>query len=204
MLTIEAQVEAEIEIKKSKFLATIARASSEDEARAIVAAARSANPAARHHCSAFVIGDRLRIERSSDDGEPSGTAGAPMLEVLRGHDLTNVAAVVTRYFGGTKLGTGGLARAYAGAVSEALLAARLMRREERELIGVELDHAEVGRIESELRGRGIDVISIDYAELALLTVAARNADEVDGVLASLTSGTARPERIGTFFREVPR
>nr|WP_296778552.1 YigZ family protein [Rhodococcus sp. (in: high G+C Gram-positive bacteria)] len=195
-------MDAEIEIKRSRFLATIARATSENEARTIVAAARSANPGAGHHCSAFVVGDRREIERASDDGEPSGTAGTPMLEVLRGHELTNVAAVVTRYFGGTKLGTGGLARAYAGAVSEALLSARLLRREPRELLRVELDHGEVGRIESELRTRGIAVVSIEYDAVAVLTVAASDPDEVEGLLASSTSGAARPTRLGTTFLEV--
>lgn len=143
------------------------------------------------------------IERSSDDGEPSGTAGAPMLEVLRGLDLTNVAAVVTRYFGGTKLGTGGLARAYSGAVAEALDGAPLLRRERRELVRVTLELSDIGRIESELRARGVEVVSIDYPARAVMTLAAKEPDTVEGLLAGFTGGQAVPERVGSTYVEVP-
>lgn len=122
-----------------------------------------------------------------------------MLEVLTGHNLTNVVAVVTRFFGGTKLGTGGLTRAYSGAVAEALADARLNRRVQRDLIGVELDHADVGRIESELRGRGITVVSVDYRARAVLTLAVPDAEVVFGVLANLTSGTAEPALLGSEY-----
>lgn len=194
---------AELEIRKSRFLATVARASTEAHARDIVREARRANAAARHHCSAFVLGDSNVIERSSDDGEPSGTAGAPMLEVLRGLDLTNVAAVVTRYFGGTKLGTGGLARAYSGAVAEALDGAPLLRRERRELVRVTLELSDIGRIESELRARGVEVVSIDYPARAVMTLAAKEPDTVEGLLAGFTGGQAVPERVGSTYVEVP-
>ena len=177
-VTIAGSVAAEAIVKKSRFLALIERAESEDAARRVVASARSAHPGAGHHCSAFLIGDiaGARIERSSDDGEPTGTAGHPMLEVLAGRDLTNVVAVVSRYFGGTKLGTGGLARAYSGAVAQALTDARLVRRERRELVRVELSHADVGRIESELRTRGVEVVSIEYLARAAVTFSRPNHD----------------------------
>ncbi|MCZ4275001.1 IMPACT family protein [Rhodococcoides yunnanense] len=203
-VTIAGSVAAEAIVKKSRFLALIERAESEDAARRVVASARSAHPGAGHHCSAFLIGDipGARIERSSDDGEPTGTAGHPMLEVLAGRDLTNVVAVVSRYFGGTKLGTGGLARAYSGAVAQALTDARLVRRERRELVRVELSHADVGRIESELRTRGVEVVSIEYLARAVITFSTVDPDLLEGLLASSTAGEARPERLGSQYVDV--
>ena len=203
-VTIAGSVAAEAIVKKSRFLALIERAESEDAARRVVASARSAHPGAGHHCSAFLIGDiaGARIERSSDDGEPTGTAGHPMLEVLAGRDLTNGVAVVILYFGGTKLGTGGLARAYSGAVAQALTDARLVRRERRELVRVELSHADVGRIESELRTRGVEVVSIEYLARAAVTFSTVNPDLLEGLLASSTAGEARPERLGSQYVDV--
>ena len=128
LTSIAAPVQAEIEVKRSRFLARLAPACDEASARAVVEASRKEHWDARHHCSAFVLGveghvgrsgDTGVVHRSSDDGEPAGTAGAPILEVLTGRGLTDVVAVVTRWFGGTKLGTGGLIRAYGDAVREA-------------------------------------------------------------------------------------
>ncbi|QCB51707.1 YigZ family protein [Rhodococcus sp. PAMC28707] len=201
--TVERRVEALIEVKRSKFLAVVERAASEEAARAVIATARSANPVARHHCSAFVIGDvpGNLILRTNDDGEPSGTAGGPMLDVLVGREMTNVVAVVTRWFGGVKLGTGGLARAYGDAVTHALENARLLRRERRELLQVQLDYTEVGRVESELRARGIGIVSIDYRSRAVMTVQVEDVDAVIGLLAGLTGGTARPGVVGHTYVE---
>src|SRR4051812_48659133 len=110
----------EIEIKRSRFLCALAPVTSEEAAREFIAARRRADPQARHHCHAFVLGPDGRTQRSSDDGEPAGTAGTPMLEVLRRRELTDTVAVVTRYFGGVLLGAGGLIRAYGQSVSDAL------------------------------------------------------------------------------------
>ena len=109
----------ELEVKRSRFITLICRVTSEDEARAFIQATRAEYPDARHHCSAFIyaVEGANPVERSSDDGEPSGTAGQPMLDVLRGSGMLDIAAVVVRYFGGVKLGTGGLVRAYSDAVS---------------------------------------------------------------------------------------
>lgn len=204
-LTLTSSAAAEIVVKKSRFLAVVDRANSEVAAREAIASARSSNPAAGHHCSAILVGDLPgnRIERCSDDGEPTGTAGGPMLAVLTGRDLTNVVAVVTRYFGGTELGTGGLARAYSDAVSTALDEARLSKRVRRELVRVEFDHSDAGRIEAGLRARGVDVVSIDYRARAVVTLAAADADTVRAVLASLTAGAAEPEPLGVTYVEIP-
>lgn len=118
--TIRSDGESESEIKKSRFICALKRVYSEDEAKVFIAQKKKEHWKATHNCSAFVIGEKSDIQRSSDDGEPSGTAGVPMLEVLKKQKLINVAAVVTRYFGGTKLGSGGLIRAYSHAVSQGL------------------------------------------------------------------------------------
>lgn len=108
------------EIKKSRFICHVKRVYSEEEARAFIAAIKKEHYKATHNCSAFIIGEKSDIKRTSDDGEPSGTAGVPMLGVLEKHKLTNLCVVVTRYFGGIKLGAGGLIRAYAGSVALAI------------------------------------------------------------------------------------
>lgn len=191
----------ELEIKRSRFITWIGRADDGDEARDLIALARAEYPDARHHCSAYIheVPGANRVERSSDDGEPSGTAGAPMLEVLRGSGLTEVVAVVTRWFGGTLLGTGGLVRAYGDAVRAAVDRARV--REVRLLheIGVVVDPAIAGRVEAELRNRDHAVLDTEWGldtesgPSVRITVAVAPADRagLEADLAELTSGTAR-------------
>ncbi|VUW94721.1 IMPACT family member YigZ [Streptococcus constellatus] len=118
--TIKEDGQVQEEIKKSRFICHIKRVTTEDEAREFIQAIKKEHYKATHNCSAFILGERSEMKRSSDDGEPSGTAGVPMLGVLENHQLTNVCAVVTRYFGGIKLGAGGLIRAYAGSVALAI------------------------------------------------------------------------------------
>lgn len=118
--TIKEDGQVQEEIKKSRFICHIKRVTTEDEAQNFIQAVKKEHYKATHNCSAFILGERSEMKRSSDDGEPSGTAGVPMLGVLENHQLTNVCAVVTRYFGGIKLGAGGLIRAYAGSVALAI------------------------------------------------------------------------------------
>lgn len=149
--TISAAVEHELVIKKSRFIARIEPVSSVDEADAVISGIRKRFWDARHNCTAMVTGLLGDQARSSDDGEPSGTAGVPMLEVLRRRELTDLVAVVTRYFGGVKLGAGGLVRAYSSAVSEALDLAALVRRESLTQATIEVAHADAGRYDNLLR-----------------------------------------------------
>ncbi len=149
--TIAAPVEHELVIKKSRFIARIEPVGSVEDADAVIAAVHKRWWDARHHCSAMVTGLLADQARSSDDGEPSGTAGVPMLEVLRRRELTDVVAVVTRYFGGVKLGAGGLVRAYSSAVSEALDLATLVHRRALTQATIEVDHADAGRFDNLLR-----------------------------------------------------
>lgn len=149
--TIAAAVDQELVIRKSRFLTHVAPVSSPEQADEIIAAVKKRYWDARHNCSAQVTGLRGDRARSSDDGEPSGTAGMPMLEVLRRRELTDVVAVVTRYFGGIKLGAGGLVRAYSSAVSEALDLAALVDRRVLAQVVVPVPHADAGRFDNVLR-----------------------------------------------------
>ncbi|WP_341925727.1 YigZ family protein [Nocardioides psychrotolerans] len=182
--------QAEIEVKRSRFLCTVARVEDEAAARAVVDGLRKQHHDARHHCSAFVLGPDGAVERSSDDGEPSGTAGAPMLEVVRGAGVSDVVAVVTRWFGGTLLGAGGLVRAYGDAVRAGLDAAGTQRRSLVQELLLEVDHADAGRVESELRTRGVAVLDSDYAGAVTLRLGVAPADvrRLHALVAELTSG----------------
>jgi uncharacterized YigZ family protein len=150
--TVARTATAEIEVKRSRFRGHVERVATEDEARAVVERIRKQAWDARHHCAAFVLGPDGQLQRSSDDGEPAGTAGAPMLEVLRGRDLSDVVAVVTRWFGGVLLGAGGLVRAYSDAVRAALDEAGVTERRLSVRYDVEAGHAAAARLENDLRG----------------------------------------------------
>lgn len=191
-LTPRCDAEAEIEVKHSRFLCTIARVEDEDAARAVVARLRREHWDARHHCSAYVLGPDGAVERSQDDGEPAGTAGAPMLEVLRGQAVSDVVAVVTRWFGGTLLGAGGLVRAYGDAVRAGLDAAGTQSRDLLQELVLEIGHTDAGRVESELRTRGVPVLGTDYTDVVTLRLGAAPSEvpRLHALVAELTSGTA--------------
>ncbi|MDM7653918.1 MAG: YigZ family protein [Lactococcus cremoris] len=140
-ITIKTDFINEEEIKKSRFICHLKRISTEEEARDFIAKIKKEHWKANHNCSACKLGNRQEIQRSSDDGEPSGTAGVPMLEILKKKEIINVCAVVTRYFGGIKLGAGGLIRAYAGSVNHAIEEVGLVQIvNQRELI-LKLDYS---------------------------------------------------------------
>jgi len=197
-LTIAADGEAEIEVKRSRFRCTLERVADEDAARALVERLRKQHWDARHHCSAFRIGAPPQpVERSNDDGEPAGTAGAPMLEVLRGYPpsgsgegVSDVAAVVTRWFGGVLLGTGGLARAYADAVRTALDEVGTLRRELLRDYTLTVAYDAAGRLETELRSAGVAVLGTAYdAEVTLrIGAAPDDAPRLQALVAELTAG----------------
>jgi uncharacterized YigZ family protein len=181
---------ATVEVKRSRFLCRVERVSTEEAARAVVEAARKEHWDARHHCSAFVLGPDGRVARSSDDGEPAGTAGAPMLEVLRGAGVSDTVAVVTRWFGGVLLGAGGLVRAYGDAVRAALDEAGTTDRRLMSVVAVTVPHGEAGRLENDLRTRGLGMRGVEYAEAATLVLAVDPERPVGPLLAELTGGSA--------------
>jgi len=199
-----ADVEVETEVKHSRFLAVLRRVDGPVKAQEFLDEQRRRHPDARHHCWAYVTGNEPseRAERSGDDGEPGGTAGVPMLQVLRARDLVDVAVVVTRWFGGVKLGAGGLVRAYSGAVAAVVDAARLVGRERLDLLALEVGHDTAGRVEAELRGRGVAVVDTAYGSVVTLTLATRDPARVADVVAEITSGAAELAPAGTRWVDV--
>jgi len=160
----------EIVEKKSRFIATLSPAASEEEAAAFIEEIKKKYWDARHNCSAFVIGPKAEITRCSDDGEPSGTAGRPILEVLLSEEIRNAAVVVTRYFGGTLLGTGGLVRAYTQAVKEGLKNSKTAKMYYGMEIVVNTDYNGVGKILYLLEKQGLKAKSAEYAQDVTLKV----------------------------------
>jgi uncharacterized YigZ family protein len=202
--TIAAGGQHETEIKKSRFICTLARVQNEGEARAILDRLRKQYWDANHNCYAHVIGERGEQQKASDDGEPSGTAGVPMLEVLRKREIVDVLAVVTRYFGGTLLGSGGLIRAYGGAVSEAIDAIGIVERRPFDLVTLHAPYDDAGRIENALRASPNPPADVAYADDVAFTVHL-NPDEVAPFrawLAEFTGGTVSADVTGSAFVEV--
>jgi uncharacterized YigZ family protein len=197
------RVDAEIDVKHSRFLCRLVRVATEDAVHSVVDDARREHYKARHHCSAFVLGPTGtpdQVRRSNDDGEPSGTAGRPMLEAVDGRGFVDCVAVVTRYFGGTLLGAGGLVRAYSEAVlttiDEAQALGLVVTRERRELFALALSHADAGRIEAELRQRGVHILGTDYGREAVLRIADDDAERLAAIVAGVTAGGAAVESLG--------
>ena len=199
--------EIDLEIKRSHFLGLAARTTSEAQAREFIASRRTLYPDARHHCSAFIIANpgATPTERSNDDGEPSGTAGKPMLEVVRGSQIFDVTVVVTRYFGGTLLGTGGLVRAYSQATAQALEQLSLCRRSQQYLWQLRAPVAEAGRIEAELRAGGANIVQTRWESQATIELASAvaNPTELAALVANVTRGQGQLEAAGTKILELP-
>lgn len=205
----------ELEIRRSRFITVLRRSPDEDTARSLVAALRREFHDARHHCSAFVVGPDRMTQRSSDDGEPSGTAGVPMLEALLKRetapgvtDLSDVSVVVVRYFGGILLGAGGLVRAYSESVSAALELAPLVQRRRLRLCEIEVPHVDAGRLENELRGSGFVMANTSYeAKHTVLRVALPDSNntiaDAQARVRALTAGAGRLNPQGTEWIDVP-
>lgn len=188
--TIQQDGSAEIEIKKSRFICSMKRVETEDEAKAFIQALKKEHWKANHNCSAFIIGDQGEIQRSSDDGEPSGTAGIPMLEVLKKNELINVVAVVTRYFGGTKLGAGGLIRAYSHSVSEALHEIGIVQGRLQKELTITIQYPLLGKLQNFLEAQEITVKDTLYTELiqVICMVDEAEIDDFQAKIVDLLSG----------------
>ncbi|HCT90934.1 MAG TPA: YigZ family protein [Lachnospiraceae bacterium] len=160
----------EITEKKSRFIATVRPVKTEDEALAFIEQMKKKYWDARHNCYAYIIGENQSCVRSSDDGEPQGTAGHPMLDVLMGERLYNVAVVVTRYFGGVLLGTGGLVRAYGGAVREGLENSVLIEKKKGMLVEIMTDYTGIGKLQYLSASEKITVLDTEYADMVRMRV----------------------------------
>ncbi|URZ87150.1 YigZ family protein [Floricoccus penangensis] len=175
----------EEEIKKSRFICHLKRVGTEDEAREFINKIKKEHYKANHNCSAFTLGENQEIQRSSDDGEPSGTAGIPMLEVLKKREIINVVAVVTRYFGGIKLGAGGLIRAYAGGVAHALDAAALVKIVEQQEVKVDIDYSLFDNLNRFLDTQNLKLIDTQFTTEITGSIFV-DLDEVDDILSQIT------------------
>lgn len=181
--------EGELIEKKSRFIATTRPVETEEEALAFLAEMKKKYWDATHNCSAFVIGDRQQIQRCSDDGEPQGTAGRPMLDVLLGEDIHNMAVVVTRYFGGTLLGTGGLVRAYSKSVQIGLEASEVIEKRSGFLLKMAADYNGIGKIQYILGKKEIPTIASEYGADVVLEVLVPEEEE-EGLKEEITEGTS--------------
>jgi len=182
---------AEIEEKKSRFIAHIEAVKSVEEANEYIARIKKQYWDARHNCSAFVIGDDGMSTRCSDDGEPSGTAGRPMLEVLLGEKITNVCVVVTRYFGGTLLGTGGLVRAYQQATKAGLNNCEILKKLQGTYLTVRCSYNEYGRIQFYCNQNGHHIDSIDYADDVVVNIILPNTELEDAKVNIMDASSGR-------------
>ena len=162
--TVKQTGEHEITIQKSRFIAHVKRAETESEAQEFIQAIKKQHWGATHNCSAYLIGEHDQIQKANDDGEPSGTAGVPILEVLKKRKLKDTVVVVTRYFGGIKLGAGGLIRAYGKATSEGLDAVGIVERKLSQIIHAKFDYTWLGKIEKELRAAHYKIKEIHYLD----------------------------------------
>lgn len=189
-ITIKENSYDEFVEKKSTFITHLIRVTSEEEAREFIQKMKKKHYDATHVCSCYVVGDNNEITRANDDGEPSGTAGAPMLDVLVKNEIKNVCATVIRYFGGTKLGTGGLVRAYGGGIINALKNATLVERKDALEIRLELDYSLNGKIEYEIEKTNFIVNNLEYTDKIIYTiyVMEEDYDSFQSWIANLTNG----------------
>jgi uncharacterized YigZ family protein len=203
--TVRQEVsEHEIIIQKSRFIAHIKRAENEGEAQEFIQALKKKYWDANHNCSAYLIGENDHIQKANDDGEPSGTAGVPILEVLKKKKLKDTVVVITRYFGGIKLGAGGLIRAYGKATSEGLEAAGIVERRLVQVIHVKIDYTWLGKVEKELRESEYIIKEIHYLDTVEVEVYV-NEDQVSVFvdwLTELTNGQADLKKGETDYLEV--
>ena len=197
--------EGELVEKKSRFIATVRPVKTEEEANQFVEEMRKKYWDARQNCWAFILGERQEFKRCSDDGEPSQTAGKPMMDVLTGAGLTDVAVVVTRYFGGTLLGTGGLVRAYSGAVQEGLKSSTVITKYLGVKLSVTTDYNGVGKLQYLFGQKEIPILSAEYTDKVVFTVLVESSriQEIKKAITEATSATAQMEESDpVYFAEI--
>lgn len=203
-LTIKMGGSHELEIKKSRFVCSLQRVTTKEEADAFIASIRQKNPKANHNCFAYLLGEHDEIQRESDDGEPSGTAGVPILEVLKRMAIHDVVAVVTRYFGGIKLGAGGLIRAYSNSTSRAIEQVGLVKKVlQRDLI-LTVSYANYEKLSYHLEQQQINVLDTNYGSDVTVTIAVdlEVVEQVQTAITNLLSGQVTLEAADEHYHEV--
>ncbi|GAM12006.1 YigZ family protein [Mesobacillus selenatarsenatis] len=190
--TVKGYGEHEIEIQRSRFIAYVQRAETEGEAQDFIQTIKKKHWNANHNCSAYIIGEQDQIQKANDDGEPGGTAGVPILEVLKKKHLKDTVVVITRYFGGIKLGAGGLIRAYGKATTEGLKATGIVERKLMKIIHTTIDYNWLGKIESELRSSEYQIKDIHYLDNVKIETYVDEAktDDFTQWMVDLTNGQA--------------
>ena len=201
MYRIKEDHEEQMEIKKSRFITYLHRTESEADAKAFLTAIRRLHPDATHHCYAFIIGEHNEIKRSTDDGEPAGTAGVPMLECLDRNHMQDIIAITVRYFGGIKLGAGGLIRAYSKSVSHALSTAQITKKQWMEKYEIRFSYDLIGRIDYYFREHCLEILDKAYDEEVCYTYLCDHDNSAD--FQELSNGKFLPRFIERTLIEVP-
>lgn len=203
--TIKQDGIVEDEIKKSRFICHIKRVTTEEEARDFITSIKKKHHKATHNCSAFIIGEKGEIKRTSDDGEPSGTAGIPMLGVLENHQLTNLCAVVTRYFGGIKLGAGGLIRAYAGSVALAIKEIGVVETKEQVGLRLQLSYSQYQEYGNFLKAENLTELDSEFTDTVSTSIFVDKNDQsrIENALIEFFNGKITLTNRGVRKVEVP-
>ncbi|WP_373893391.1 YigZ family protein [Virgibacillus sp. CBA3643] len=202
--TVNKEGSDQIIIQKSRFIGYVRRVESEEAAQDFIQEIKKKHHDATHNCSAYLIGEHDQIQKANDDGEPSGTAGVPILEVLKKQGLKDTAIVVTRYFGGIKLGAGGLIRAYGSTTSQAIQTTGIVKRQLMQGFSVNVDYSLLGKLENVLRNSDHILETINYMEKVELIVYVKNGDEGNfrEWIVDLTSAQAEIAEKGTAYVEI--
>ncbi|WP_246942768.1 YigZ family protein [Bacillus pinisoli] len=202
--TIKGYGEFEINIQKSRFICYVERATTEEQAQEFIQKIKKLHRDANHSCSAYLIGEYNQIQKANDDGEPSGTAGVPILEVLKKKELKDTVVVVTRYFGGIKLGAGGLIRAYGSATSDGINSVGIVERKLMRLMNVKVDYTWVGKIENELKSSDYLLKGIQYTDIVefKIYVEESRTDSFVEWITELTNGQGKLNKGDNEFLEI--
>ncbi|WP_312649829.1 YigZ family protein [Proteiniclasticum sp.] len=188
--TVGKTVETEFIEKKSVFIGLASRVFSEEEAKEFIASVKIKYKDARHHVYAYTLGEEMNIQRYSDDGEPQGTGGIPILEVIKKNELRNVCVVVIRYFGGILLGAGGLTRAYVKGASEAISGAGIVERVSGWQLDLIIEYDQLGKIQHHFKEKNIEIITVEYTDKVKVTIYLESdlTEKISSEIKNLTSG----------------
>lgn len=202
--TVETYKEVNHVIEKSKFLGYVKPVYKEEEAEAFVESIKNIHKEATHNVPVYLIGNKFEIQKYSDDGEPSGTAGIPVLEMLKKEGITNIAIVITRYFGGVKLGTGGLVRAYTNTAKLALDAAKVIRMVEHDLHEVKIDYTYLGKVQNAINNNGWRIKDTEFGESVILYVycLTEKSQMLQEMITNITNGQGEIKKVGKEYLRI--